>query len=146
MRVQFLGQSVSFEFPFFYNYSAAFTCEGDSVPYYQLLQRVRKKCPRLREVKVNMEMFVERLNNGLHVRTTMRLADVLGQLAQITPTLTHDAMLVCHDCLPAYLPGCLPCLACLVACLPGWLAAWPADWLGWLPGLPCRARTTVRIS
>ena len=139
MRVQFLGQSVSFEFPFFYNYSAAFTCEGDSVPYYQLLQRVRKKCPRLREVKVNMEMFVERLNNGLHVRTTMRLAGVLGQLAQITPTLTHDAMLVCR----AYLPGCLPCLS---GCLFAWLAAWPADWLGWLPGLPCRARITARIS
>ena len=124
MRVQFLGQSVSFEFPFFYNYSAAFTCEGDSVPYYQLLQRVRKKCPRLREVKVNMEMFVERLNNGLHVRTTMRLADVLGQLAQITPTLAHDAtsMLVCHELL--CLPTCLAaCLACLVACLPAWLAA-----------------------
>ena len=65
---QFLGQSVTFEFPFFYNYSTAFTCEGDSVPYYKLLQRVAAKCPKLREVKVNMEMFVERLNNGLHVR------------------------------------------------------------------------------
>jgi hypothetical protein len=145
VRVQFLGQSVSFEFPFFYNYSAAFTCEGDSVPYYQLLQRVRKKCPRLREVKVNMEMFVERLNNGLHVRTTMRLADVLGQLAQITPTLTHDAMLVCHDCF-ACLPAWPPALPCLSGCLFAWLDAWPADWLGWLPGLPCRARITARIS
>lgn len=59
---------MTFEFPFFYNYSTAFTCEGDSVPYYKLLQRVAAKCPKLREVKVNMEMFVERLNNGLHVR------------------------------------------------------------------------------
>lgn len=50
----FLGQSVSFEFPFFFNYSAAFTCEGDSVPYYKLLKRVAAKCPKLREVKVNM--------------------------------------------------------------------------------------------
>ena len=60
---------MTFEFPFFYNYSTAFTCEGDSVPYYKLLQRVAAKCPKLREVKVNMEMFVERLNNGLHVRS-----------------------------------------------------------------------------
>ena len=50
---------------FSYDYSDAFTCAGDSVPYLRLLQRVAAKCPRLREVKVNMEMFAERLNGGL---------------------------------------------------------------------------------
>ena len=60
----YLGQSVKFEFPFSYDYSEAFTCAGDSVPYLRLLQRVAAKCPRLREVKVNMEI-AERLNGGL---------------------------------------------------------------------------------
>ena len=36
----YLGQSVKFEFPFSYDYSEAFTCAGDSVPYLRLLQRV----------------------------------------------------------------------------------------------------------
>eukprot|EP00039_Didymoeca_costata_P026634 m.16272 g.16272 ORF g.16272 m.16272 type:complete len:364 (+) comp5651_c0_seq1:82-1173(+) len=62
-----LGQSVSFEFPFYYNYSTAFTCEKDTVPTYASLDRIRAKCPQgLREVKVNVEMFAERLNNGEH--------------------------------------------------------------------------------
>ena len=42
----------------------AFTCTGDSVPYYRMLKRVQAKCPMLEEVKVNMEMFAERLSNG----------------------------------------------------------------------------------
>ena len=74
----FLGQSVSFEFPFYYNYSGAFTCEDDSVPYYKLLKRVAAKCPKLREVKVNMEMFVERRNNGLTVRLRGSLNQTLS--------------------------------------------------------------------
>lgn len=58
-----LGQTVSFEFPFFFNYTNAFTCEGNSVPYYALLERVRARCPHgISEVKMNMEMFVERLS------------------------------------------------------------------------------------
>ena len=55
---------MSFEFPFFYNYTDAFTCVDDSVPYYHLMKRVQAKCPKLREVKVNMEMFAERLEHG----------------------------------------------------------------------------------
>eukprot|EP01052_Picozoa_sp_SAG31_P009519 SAG31_NODE_501_length_14835_cov_11.191979_6_plen_238_part_00 len=50
------GQSVTFEFPFKYNYSAQYTCEGDTVPYLRLLQRVSHRCPNLQEVKVNMEV------------------------------------------------------------------------------------------
>eukprot|EP01079_Euglenida_sp_SAG-EU17-18_P006712 gene6712-1200_t len=60
-----LGQSVSFEFPYFYNYTTAFTCEKDTVPTMQVLQRVHESCPaKLREFKVNAELFAERLNNG----------------------------------------------------------------------------------
>jgi len=60
-----LGQSVSFDFPFSYNYSAALTCEGDTVPTYQLLRDVQAACPHvLREVKVNAELFAERLAPG----------------------------------------------------------------------------------
>ena len=62
-----LGQSVSFEFPFYYNYSVAFTVEKDTAPTYALLQRIHKACPsKLREVKVNAELFAERLNHGQH--------------------------------------------------------------------------------
>ena len=53
----YLGQSVSFEFPFHYNYTQQYSCEGDTVPYLQLLQRVSKRCPNLQEVKVNMEVL-----------------------------------------------------------------------------------------
>lgn len=53
-----LGQSTTFKFPFEYNYSQQFSCEGDTLPTYQMLQRVRSKCPTgLREVKVNAELF-----------------------------------------------------------------------------------------
>ena len=56
-----LGQSVTFEFPYYYNYSNAFTCEKDTVPTMEMLRRVSASCPTsLREVKVNAEMFVER--------------------------------------------------------------------------------------
>ena len=34
------------------------------MPYYRLLKRVQAKCAKLREVKVNMELFAERLNHG----------------------------------------------------------------------------------
>ena len=58
-----LGQSVTFEFPFHYNYSAAFTCELDTVPTMAMLGRVQAACPHgLREVKVNAELFAERLS------------------------------------------------------------------------------------
>ena len=60
-----LGQSVSFDFPFSYNYSVALTCEGDTVPTYELLRQVQSACPDvLREVKVNAELFAERLAPG----------------------------------------------------------------------------------
>eukprot|EP00911_Craspedida_sp_UC1_P002435 UC1_evm1s1814 len=60
-----LGQSVQFTFPFNYNYSNAFTCEADTVPTYNMLQRIVKRCPtRLTEAKVNVELFAERLNHG----------------------------------------------------------------------------------
>jgi hypothetical protein len=87
----YLGQSVTFEFPFHYNYSAAFTCEGDSVPYYQMLRRVQAKCSKLREVKVNMEMFAERLNNGhrsvliVHHFRVMREVERQGKGMQSAP-------------------------------------------------------------
>eukprot|EP00040_Diaphanoeca_grandis_P040027 m.260986 g.260986 ORF g.260986 m.260986 type:complete len:365 (+) comp41024_c0_seq1:119-1213(+) len=62
-----LGQSVSFEFPFYYNYSVAFTCEKDTVPTVAMLHRIQATCPdNLREVKVNAELFAERLNHGQH--------------------------------------------------------------------------------
>ena len=48
----FLGQSVSFKFPFYYNYTGAFTCEGDTMPYYFLLKEVSAAEPNLEEVKV----------------------------------------------------------------------------------------------
>ena len=58
-----LGQSVSFTFPYHYNYSSAFTCEDDTVPNYKMLTRVAARCPEvLREVKVNAELFAERLS------------------------------------------------------------------------------------
>lgn len=49
-----LGQSVSFEFPFHYNYTAAFTCEKDTKPTYEMLQRIVATCPaKLTEAKVS---------------------------------------------------------------------------------------------
>eukprot|EP01147_Barroeca_monosierra_P002957 gene2957-5758_t len=42
----------------------AWTCDGHTVPFYELLVDVTKECPNLREVKVNMEMFAEHRNNG----------------------------------------------------------------------------------
>lgn len=62
-----LGQSVSFEFPFNYNYSQAFTCTRNTVPTVRMLERVQNSCPdKLVEVKVNVEFFAERLNDGMH--------------------------------------------------------------------------------
>jgi hypothetical protein len=58
-----LGQSVTFEFPFHYNYTNAFTCEKDTVPTFAMFTRIQQACPQqLREVKVNAELFAERLS------------------------------------------------------------------------------------
>ena len=58
-----LGQSVTFKFPFHYNYSSAFTCEDDTVPTMAMFADVQAACPHgLREVKVNAELFAERLS------------------------------------------------------------------------------------
>lgn len=45
--------------PFYYNYTMT---SDDALGYYRVLKRVSAKCPMLREVKVNMEMFVEHHN------------------------------------------------------------------------------------
>ena len=54
----FLGQSVTFKFPFFYNYSVALTCDGDTVPYYNMLQTVALQAPKLEEVKVTIDSHI----------------------------------------------------------------------------------------
>jgi len=60
-----LGQSAIFRFPFSYDYSDALTCRDDAIPYHQLMLRVKEACPMLEEVKINAEMFAERLEDGL---------------------------------------------------------------------------------
>lgn len=58
------GQTSRFQFPFYYNYTNALTYE-DGIQYYQMLQRVRSRCPQnITEAKVNMEMFIEYVNAG----------------------------------------------------------------------------------
>ena len=59
----YLGQSVTFDFPYRYDYSAAFTCEADTVPTVAMLKRVQEHCPAsLLAAKVNAELFAERLS------------------------------------------------------------------------------------
>lgn len=60
----YLGQSVRFYFPMHWDYSNAYTCEEDSVPWLRLLENVGKKCPNLSEVKINAEMFAERWSDS----------------------------------------------------------------------------------
>ena len=45
MHICMNWQSVTFDFPYRYDYSAAFTCEADTVPTIAMLKRVQEHCP-----------------------------------------------------------------------------------------------------
>ena len=97
----YLGQSVSFQFPFFYNYSQAFTCERDTLATYNMLKQIQQSCPdKLREVKVNAELFAERLATGTHSRGEDNGANIINADPREVGLVGVDyfAFIFCTDC------------------------------------------------